>query len=505
MNAAVRSSLCALIFSAAAVCTGCTGSTKATIAPEPNRPWAVPETARYAAASATYPEGTRGSGNGVFAAPSIEPDKVYELAELIDIAERSNPETRIAWESARQAALSTGMAESAYAPVLAASAAGAWQLFPVPIPTTLVPQGWFNTKSEFAIPLLTLKWLVFDFGGREASVDAARELLASANFTFNATHQKIVFDVTRAYYSLNEVRGRVDVASAALSSAKTVEDAVESRRARGLATLPELLQAQEQSARAAYDVQEARTGETDARLALLGAMGVRPTTPLRVASLTARPLPAALEDSAEKFVDRALAQRPDLLARLASIRAREAEVRKAKSEFYPRIAVGGNVGQNIGRFSVQGIPGWSGVNEPTFGASISIEVPLYDGGLRRDRAAIAESQRRVAEEDFVLARDNVVRDVIKAYDDLKLALRKREAAASLLLAAQNSYGAAVDSYRSGIATFLDVSSAQVGLTRARIADANTHIEVLATAAALAFSTGDIAPDNPTASPPAQRR
>ena len=93
----------------------------------------------------------------------------------------------------------------------------------------------------------------------------------------------------------------------------------------------------------------------------------------------------------------------------------------------------------------------------------------------------------------------------RAYDDLKLALRKREAATSLLLAAENSYGAAVDSYRSGIASFLDVSSAQSGLTRARNADAQTHAEVLAAAAALAFSTGDIAPGNPIASPPAQRR
>jgi outer membrane protein TolC len=475
------------------------------IAPEPDRPWPVPETTRYAAASATYSAGMRAGGNGVFEAPSIDPGKVYELAELIDIAERSNPETRIAWERARQAALSTGIADSAYAPILAASATGIYQRIPGPIPSTVFPQGFFVANTETFLPLLTLKWLVFDFGGREASVDAARELLAQANFAFNATHQRIVFDVTRAYYALNAVRGRVDVASAALTSTQTVEGAVESRRARGLATLPELLQAREQSARAAYDLQEARTGETDARLALLSAMGVRPTTPLRVASLTARPLPAALEDSAERFVDRALAQRPDLLARIASIRAREAEVRRAKSEFYPRIAVGGNVGKNIGRFSVQGIPGWSSVNEPTYGGLISIEVPLYDGGMRSDRVGIAESQRRVAEEEFDLARDKVVRDVIKAYDDLKLALRKREAAASLLLAAEDSYGAAVGSYRSGVATFLDVSSAQAGLTRARIADAQTHAEVLATAAALAFSTGDIAPDNPIVSPPAQRR
>jgi len=35
---------------------------------------------------------------------TINPRKVYGLAELIDIAERNHPETRVAWERARQAA-----------------------------------------------------------------------------------------------------------------------------------------------------------------------------------------------------------------------------------------------------------------------------------------------------------------------------------------------------------------------------------------------------------------
>ena len=53
----------------------------------------------------------------------INPNKVYGLAELIDIAERNNPETRVAWERARQAAAAVGLSESAYYPFLAASAA----------------------------------------------------------------------------------------------------------------------------------------------------------------------------------------------------------------------------------------------------------------------------------------------------------------------------------------------------------------------------------------------
>lgn len=37
--------------------------------------------------------------------PTIKSDHAYSLPELIDIAQRQNPDTRIAWQQARQAAL----------------------------------------------------------------------------------------------------------------------------------------------------------------------------------------------------------------------------------------------------------------------------------------------------------------------------------------------------------------------------------------------------------------
>ena len=44
---------------------------------------------------------------------AINPKKVYDLPELIDLAERNNPDTRVAWESARKAAAAVGLSESA--------------------------------------------------------------------------------------------------------------------------------------------------------------------------------------------------------------------------------------------------------------------------------------------------------------------------------------------------------------------------------------------------------
>ena len=70
----------------------------------------------------------------------IDPQKTYELSQLIDVAQRNNPETRVAWERARQAALAAGLAEGAYYPLLALAATGAVAHVPTPIPQTVVLQ-----------------------------------------------------------------------------------------------------------------------------------------------------------------------------------------------------------------------------------------------------------------------------------------------------------------------------------------------------------------------------
>jgi len=56
---------------------------------------------------------------------NIDPNHAYSLVELIDIAQRRNPTTRVAWEQERQAAINVGIARAAYLPSLTASAIAA--------------------------------------------------------------------------------------------------------------------------------------------------------------------------------------------------------------------------------------------------------------------------------------------------------------------------------------------------------------------------------------------
>src|ERR1700722_577016 len=97
----------------------------------------------------------------------------YSLAELIDLAERNNPRTRIAWERARQRADDLGIAKSSYYPVLAGEAAFGDLRSILPFPKPIAPRGYVMVEIPSAVPQVTLEYLIFDFGKREARVYAA--------------------------------------------------------------------------------------------------------------------------------------------------------------------------------------------------------------------------------------------------------------------------------------------------------------------------------------------
>jgi len=236
--------------------------------PSSDRTWSPPGLPNYERELANYRSNEVQGGSRV----SINARKVYNLAELIDVAERNNPETQVAWERARQAAAAVGLSESAYYPFLVASAAAGYDRAFIPFPTLAVNQkklltnpslndvkitggGSLVTESRVYRAELNAKWLLLDFGERSAVVATAREQLMMANVGFNATHQKIVFQVTDRFYELGTARQKVLMTRSSLEAAQTVEQAVQARVDNGLATTPELLQAQQQSAQAEFDVE----------------------------------------------------------------------------------------------------------------------------------------------------------------------------------------------------------------------------------------------------------
>src|SRR5206468_5440742 len=182
----------------------------------------------------------------------IDPDTVYGLADLIDFAHRTNPETRRAWEEARAAAAQAARAEAAYYPTLFAMANGGTSR-----ETHAAPGGTFTVEGPGVNPQLQLNWILLDFGRRSSSVDRRAQELFQANFSFNRRLQEVAYAVSRNYFSLDASRARVTAARATLESAVGVEEAVGARLEEGLATRPEFLLARQERARAAFELEDA--------------------------------------------------------------------------------------------------------------------------------------------------------------------------------------------------------------------------------------------------------
>src|SRR5262249_46939529 len=171
---------------------------------------------------------------------------------------------------------------------------------------------------------------------------------------------------------------RISATRATLESAVAVEEAVDARLQRGLATLPDLLLAGQERARAAFEVEDALGSVADAQAALADSLGIPPTTLMRVPDLSAVPLPTGLAESVEQVIDRTLSRRPDLASRLANVRAHEAEERRARAEFWPRVSFSGTAGQAVQRYRAGPPNGTFTMNETEYGAFLTSEWKIFD-------------------------------------------------------------------------------------------------------------------------------
>jgi outer membrane protein len=447
--------------------------------PTSGLPWVIPESAIERAAAI---------GNSNSDARLVVAHRQYDLAALVDLAERENPKTREAWEVAREAAAAIGLAESAYLPQLSLQAIGGFQHTPLPMPRNLVPAGYFVSDTREVIPALALKWLLFDFGRRESQVQGARADSFVANVAFTGVHQKLIFEVSQAYFDLGAARGRLHAAQKALSTALTTQEAATAKQTNGLATVVAVAQAQRQSAQARYTLAATEGSERTARANLVATLGLPAAADIDVLDSAEVPLPPAPADSVSKAIDQALAHRPDVIAALGKVDAAQAALKGERRSYYPVIELSGKAFQNIGSLNSDGGP-YSSIDRPGQSILLSFSMPLFDGGMRRSRITMADAKAHAAQEELGLTRDIASQQVVRAYNGLLTSLAEYDAATALSQAAHTAYEAALHSYRQGVGTYTDLATEEnavvQGDTQVEDARANAHTA----AAALALSMG----------------
>jgi outer membrane protein TolC len=453
---------------ALALASGCTGSYLRHAPPSPREPWPLPV------------EPTPSSGTTTDS-PAVAIDRTYALPELIDLAESSNPDTRIGWERARQAALGIGTAMAGYFPIISALTAIGYQhtFFPAPnlrgstlginpfqilpsinFPVPELPQlpGRIGVTTWQVLPFLNLRWEVLNLS-RASDVRAAENLSVAANALFTAEHERVIYDVARAFFRLNAARAQVAVSRDALERTRTIAKAAEARYGQGLATVVDTSEAQREVAQGEYGVAQAQSVEIAAHAALVSALGIDPQTRVAVAEQASGPLPARLSQTVDAYVEEALTARADLRGARARLPAADAVVARSEGTYMPRIVLVGTGGGAWlgGRVDRTHLPT---TTLPNYTLGINLEWLLFDGGLREVQTEIARSQHAGAVQQLVKLQHQVVQEVVTAYNEASASLSRYQAATALLDAAATAEAAAAGSYTTGLASLGDAMNAE---------------------------------------------
>lgn len=422
--------------------------------------------------------------------PSSDRGRPMGLTELINFALSRNPSTHRAWQSARAAAAAAGKARAPYYPILRMDSINGYQRL-----VDLVPNHWGTLKTWQSRNLLEMNYDLFDFGRRDAQAQSALNQLMAANLLFNRQVQEVVFSVERGFYQLDAARANVAAAEVTVKLATTDRTNAERRQKNGLATQPEVLLAKQREAQAEFDLENARLEVSLAQADLAVALGVRADEAPDVEPLKDQPLPQSLGADVEQLINAAVRERPDLAAKVSALRAKQADVDLARASLFPTVSFASFYGEQAFTYRLSA-PRTLTYNAmaPEYGMGINLKWDIFTGFSRVNSIKQAEAERDAAHADLKSAELDVAANVWRAYFSYLTARRKYDYAEALLAASQSSYNSNFKSYGHGLATIIDLLSAERELAAARYAIIQSKAEVLISAAAITFATGATPPE-----------
>ena len=438
-------------------------------APSPSQFWTPPADA-ITRDNAPQPHAT---------APVVPVDlqsKIQQLTlpDVVDLALRNNPATRVSWAQARSTAAVYGSERGSYFPTLDFNAVyGRSQ-------TVAAATRVSGPRTQYG-PSVTLSYLLFDFGGRAGSVDAARQAVFAANLTHNATVQNVVLEVAGAYFNYMSTKALLDAQQSTVQEATTNVQAAEQRHQVGLATIADVLQAKTALAQAQLALETTQGNLQAARGALAVAMGLPANLPYDIEP-EPNPVPVrSIAESVDSLIAQAVRQRPDLEAARAKVQQSRSEVRASKSLSLPALTVNGSMGRTYSSINAFG--------GNTYAVQVGVQFPLFTGFSRTYDVMSAEADAQAAQAKAEGLEQQVINQVFTSYYALQTATQRVKTADVLLASAEQSEQVARGRYTEGVGSILDLLTAQSALADARAQQVQARWVWYTSLAQLAHDTG----------------
>ncbi len=310
----------------------------------------------------------------------------------------------------------------------------------------------YQFTLAFSMPIFTGGRLISGFKQANYNLKATRE-------TIRQSQQETAFNVKRAFYGYLLARDFSAVAGEAVALAEKHAANVKNLYDAGVASKFDLLRSEVQVANLKPQLIRARNSLELAELALKNLLGLDLARPVEVrGELGAVPLDLDIEEA----VVRALQQRPEISQLDFQRRMAVEMVKIARGSGLPSLAVGGAYNFWSNNFNFRN-KNW----ESYYTISLNLNVPIFNGFASHAQVGQSKAVLRELELTGKGLAETIkleVRQAVLYYGQAKDSLASQEknveeAAEAVRIAELN--------YAEGLATGLDVSTAQVALSQAK--------------------------------------
>ena len=330
------------------------------------------------------------------------------------------------------------------------------------IPTTQISNGRTRPAS------VTLDQTLFDWG-KISRWRGANALSEGADFTYDAASQDLLVRTAQAYFNVLTAEDQLSFSQANEKSLQKQLDQADERFKVGLSAITDVHVARAQHDSAVAGVIVAQNNVETQREALVQIIGknfgdlkkLRDPIPLD------KPAPADMQ----AWVDLASKQNPTLASAQKSVDSAEYGIQAARAGHYPTL------GASLSRSDT---PGWgnSGVGGPmlhgnsvngTTTIGVTLNIPIFTGGLVSSQTRQAVFQRDAAQDQFEITRRGVLANTRNAYRTVISGISEVEAAKAAVVSAQSAVDATQAGFEVGTKTILDVLTSQSQLVNAQSA------------------------------------
>lgn len=304
------------------------------------------------------------------------------------------------------------------------------------------------------------QWELDLWGKVRRQVEAANAQQQQAIEQRNDALVSLEAEVARAWLQLRGTQGIIATLKTQIDTAQQTFELTENRQKSGLSPQLDVENARAQVGNLEAQLPQYQAQERQAMNALAILLG-KPPGALDSELRQAQPLPKLPEIVPTGIPSTLARRRPDVREAEASLHAATAQIGVSVAQLFPSLTLSGQFG--LRNSETDWLTDWSS-HFYSFGPQVSI--PVFQGGRLVSSVKLARAQQGAA----VL---NYRQTVLSALGDVENALvsyrsdQQREAGLDKTInALQNAFDLASNSYRQGIASFIDVLDAQRQLAQA---------------------------------------